>query len=353
MPNLEPQKQYPIIDFMKFVMACCVVVIHTSPLQDVSVDLNFWTQNCFVRIAVPFFFVASGFFLFRKLSGKNPSSVFQNYWMRIFRVYVIWTVIYAPILLWNILHGSQDITHALWITFRNIIFIASYFHLWFLHALLVAVPILAFFFHCNWKWCQILAFGGIGYSVLLLFTSYHPVYSYISAMFPSLASFVAAYASILPVPPTGLCFGALFVCLGAFACSENPHLSTAFLHRGCIISCLIFFAEGALVHHLSPAPPSFEAYLSLPFLSFFLFTSLCRIHLSPHPIYLEFRKMSALIFYAHPLFLFLTQQLQTLGRLPKHSLVTFGSTLLLSCFFAKTIIFLRNHHTFQFLRFLF
>lgn len=53
---------YNAIDIAKFVMALLVVAIHTHPENEIENKLILDIINCIYSIAVPFFFVASGFF---------------------------------------------------------------------------------------------------------------------------------------------------------------------------------------------------------------------------------------------------------------------------------------------------
>lgn len=58
------QKEYPGIDLLKYIMALAVVTIHIHTLNlDIEPPVM---VTWFIRSAVPFFFVVSGFFIGRK-----------------------------------------------------------------------------------------------------------------------------------------------------------------------------------------------------------------------------------------------------------------------------------------------
>ena len=67
-------KSYTGIDFFRFVAALLIIAIHTSPLT--SLGAGFGTTGDFIltrivaRVAVPFFFMTSGFFLDFQISFK-------------------------------------------------------------------------------------------------------------------------------------------------------------------------------------------------------------------------------------------------------------------------------------------
>ncbi len=63
-------KQFPSIDIMKLLYAVLVVTIHTSPLNSINKYFNYGLTQYIARLAVPFFFVTSGYFCFRKQPWK-------------------------------------------------------------------------------------------------------------------------------------------------------------------------------------------------------------------------------------------------------------------------------------------
>lgn len=75
-------KQYNSIDLMKLIMALVVVAIHTEPLVRCEniVVLNLY--KAISDVAVPFFFIASGFLVFDKVIffAKNEQErMISNY----------------------------------------------------------------------------------------------------------------------------------------------------------------------------------------------------------------------------------------------------------------------------------
>ncbi|WP_165249370.1 acyltransferase family protein [Adlercreutzia sp. ZJ141] len=101
--NERQRLSYPGIDVAKLVMAIVVVEIHTRPfgmLGGIAGSLLLAVEN----IAVPFFFIASGFLCFKGLSvadvvGKGAPKLFRvkGTALRILRLYVIWMLVYLPV----------------------------------------------------------------------------------------------------------------------------------------------------------------------------------------------------------------------------------------------------------------
>ena len=77
---MELKKEINAIDFCKFVLAFFVVAIHTDLLELVSEPINWGIMHLMFRLAVPFFYVVSGYFLGRKLFGvKDKKTIFKSY----------------------------------------------------------------------------------------------------------------------------------------------------------------------------------------------------------------------------------------------------------------------------------
>ena len=61
------RNEYAGIDYFRVVAALLVIAIHTSPLAGLNETADFVLTRVIARVAVPFFLMASGFFLFAKM----------------------------------------------------------------------------------------------------------------------------------------------------------------------------------------------------------------------------------------------------------------------------------------------
>lgn len=69
--ELQKQKEYGLIDVGKFIMSIFVVAIHTHPMAEMENNHIKSLLGVFLDCAVPFFFMASGFFIERKRRGEG------------------------------------------------------------------------------------------------------------------------------------------------------------------------------------------------------------------------------------------------------------------------------------------
>ena len=133
------ETKYELIDIMKFICAIFVIIIHSGIVKYESGTTQWYTINILLRIAVPFFFVASGF-LFGKKYLDNKGKLKENSIKQIKRLiipYIFWIIIIIPFMIYaNELYKYNWIICLLKL-FRLIIF--NGYHLWFILALIVAI----------------------------------------------------------------------------------------------------------------------------------------------------------------------------------------------------------------------
>ena len=130
------RKNYYALDIAKFISAFLVICIHCGPLLDVSETGNFVLVQIIARLAVPFFFVASGFLLFQKIDLQREWNDYENkaklkhYVGRLCKIYLIWTILYLP---FNYLLVSENGISLMEILryLRDFFFTGSYYHLCF------------------------------------------------------------------------------------------------------------------------------------------------------------------------------------------------------------------------------
>ena len=117
-------KKFPALDDFRLIAVILVVANHTR-----SADGEFlWLLTVLRRVAVPFFIMVSGYFLARgnwRSTGKFLTKTAM--------LYGVGVLLYLPL---NYYAGqlSPDF-------FRRVIFDGSFYHLWYLPALLLGTPI--------------------------------------------------------------------------------------------------------------------------------------------------------------------------------------------------------------------
>ena len=126
-------------DLIKFCLSLVVVWIHTG------------TNDLFglATLAVPAFFILSGFFLWNKLFATEDSGerrrILSRWLKRILRLYLIWTLIYLPFAVIGIVQDGLPFYKGILVWLRNVVLVGENYlswPLWYLLGLLWAGLIL-------------------------------------------------------------------------------------------------------------------------------------------------------------------------------------------------------------------
>lgn len=87
------KKNYDSIDLFKFIFCILIVALHADALYDFSPVLNTMVCEGIARLGVPFFFVASAFFFFKKpVTWENT----KKYCKRLLILYAAWFIVSLP-----------------------------------------------------------------------------------------------------------------------------------------------------------------------------------------------------------------------------------------------------------------
>ena len=197
-------KSYYALDLAKFISAVLVIVLHTAPLSSYSIVLNYGLRNIVTVVAVPFFFITSGFLLFLNLdrqldSEKGP--YFKRYIGRLVLMYVIWTVVYFPFVLTEWLQNGYTLMDILQYV-KRFFFEGSYRTIWFLPALITAL-VLVYFLAKRIPFQGIIWVALPFYAFACLGSSYYGLMEQI----PVLRTVFYAYFSFFDTIKNGVLFG--------------------------------------------------------------------------------------------------------------------------------------------------
>lgn len=265
--------EYRGIDVVKFIMSFAVVAIHEPeylfPDNRVYPSLFDW----FIRLAVPFFFVASGFLIFQRIKSMTECES-RAYLLgksrKIFRLWLCWMLVYLPLSIWGMSHENIS-TQQLFLQYIQSCLLTGaslYAHpLWFLYSMAFAFLI--------WG---LVAPGCKGLSFGLLFAAY--------SIFP-LMSYLFGYQYPIFKSVAERIMG-----------GRMPILA------GCIIASWLFGSNKSVALVISGMSSLVLYYLKLPYYPFF--GAICLLAISSYlsrPSFslnsLTLRKCSMWIYYTH------------------------------------------------------
>ncbi len=274
--DLPDGYKFNCIDLMKFICAFLVCIIHIKPFAPdyfIHADsLNFFLKNYFCRIAVPFYFMTSGFLLFRK-TGFEDFGIYKvkPYCLKLLRMIGVWTVI---------------------------LFVGYTDHLWYLISLVVSIVILGYLLDKKISIKNIVICCFILYIIGLFGDSY---YGFILPL-KNITLFriiISGYDTIFQTTRNSIFFGLIFVLMGAIMANKKINMSFRVAAIGFFVSMILLFAEFYLLKHYSN-PKDYNMFLFLLPASFFLFYIASHIKLLNSVVYKKIRIVGVLIYFLHP-----------------------------------------------------
>ncbi|MCF0245810.1 MAG: acyltransferase [Ileibacterium sp.] len=333
-------KYYSAIDIAKYVSALLVVAVHTYPLLEINAVLNTFFIGTICRLAVPFFFCASGYFLFRKMNGdeKRDQNRIIRYLYRIGQLYLVWTVIYLPYVIWDLAQSKSRFRFILgWV--RDFFLCGSYYHLWFLPALMLGIVIVYALVYKKGMKGALFAVLGL-YFVGYLINIYGPIWETL----PVIHIVYGFFTKTMVTARNGIFFAPMFLFIGMWIARKGANsFKASAIGFGISFLCLIL--EVSLYYAMGILQDLSCMYLSLIPCIWFLMQMLLRWELPYKPSYNELRQDSILIYVSQILFtrIFLI-------LLPDAHLVVYMLTLACCQMFAQAVV--KYRHKFPWLNYL-
>ena len=320
------------IDILKLVCAIFVCIVHIPPFSgdflSVGNHINFILRNGLCRIAVPFFFCCSGFFLFRKIDPKSPDySTVLKYGLKILRLLLLWLVI----LFWD-----------------------SNSHLWYLSALIISIALITLFIFMKLDLRTMVVIAAVLYAVGLLGESY---YSLVASLPPDniIAKFFAFYFLHFRSTRNGIFFSPVFLLIGALFAKKEILLKRKTLLFGSIISFILLICEPLLLRHFSLAKDYNMTLAMIPSV-FFMMYAATHLKCPETAATGQLSHIGAIIYFIHPaverLCYFLRVYLSSLGIIWYQALYSI-TIVCLSWAIAYLIVKLAGNRRTAFLRYLF
>lgn len=332
----KSSKNYNSIDLFKFIFAILVVMIHTTPLMDFSETASWFFNNTLCNLAVPFFFIVSGFLLFNKVkrleTQVEKQFAVKKYFVHILKMYLIWTVLWLPlkVLGWHTSGGIQSaeiIDYVIAFLLKGTTGDA----LWYLLALAFSVFIFSVVTkNGETRRKTMLIVSSIVYVIGVLISSYNKLFE----------GFVLVdwYYNFFGSVDNGLFNGLLFFSIGANVAYLSPKIKTkktAFLF---LISFILLIGETVVVFLLDYNINGVCELFTLPIASTLLFLTVANLDLHRNEnIYKKLRDYSTLIYLSHCYVIRLLKMVFAIVKISVPNVLLFIITLVLSLFFAMVV----------------
>lgn len=283
------KKEYAGIDYFRMIAAFLVIANHTSPLTDIGGTADFILTRIIARVAVPFFFMASGFFLYSKMQdGKQNFNKLQAFIKKSAVLYSIAILFYLPL---NVYTGKVKEWTYLPNLLKALIFDGTFYHLWYLPAAIMGASIV-FLLLKKLKSEQAFIISLFLYIIGLFGDSYYGI----SESIPFLKAVYQGLFLFSDYTRNGLFLAPVFFMMGALISARTKIMPLKTCLAGLGASITLLLIEGLLLRSFNLQRHDCMYFMLLPCM-YFLFQSLLLWRGESHK-YL--RSLSMLIYLIHP-----------------------------------------------------
>ena len=290
---MAERRSFAAIDIFKFFMAGFVLLIHTNPLLDISVAAEWFLRSGITVIAVPFFFIATGYFVLSNDQATKKSL------RKLSMLYIVWSVIYLPFALIQ-LKGENAIALQY---VRRFFLWGSYDTIWYLLASVVGLALV--YALKKWKGITFAFAVMLAFHVLAIIGT-----SYTGAIANTfLWKGYAVYFDMFTTFKNGLFFGGIYIALGGLIHEKFSEIAHFTKKRGkfiILIACLFgaMWIETIACEFFDLNRYGVDMKFMLVPLSACIFVYVLTLQLNiSDKTSIFFRKMSTLIFLTQRLFL--------------------------------------------------
>ena len=302
---MTKERQYGGLDYFKLAAAFLVAAIHTSPLASFSADMDFIFTRVIARVAVPFFFMVTGYFLlpqyvFGRSMDRRP---LLRCLKKLLYLYLTGIFLYLPVNL----YAGQFRDPGIRDFFRMVLLDGTFYHLWYLPAAVLGVWIV-------WFTGRRMPFKGLMGILLVLYLIglFGDSYYGAAEQIPVLKKSYGVLFAVSSYTRNGVFYAPVFLAMGAGnGKTQNRgsrytvmnHGGIAVNITGLILSAGMMTAEGILLHRLDLQRHDSMYIMLLPVM-FFLFRLLLSVRCRPVK---SLRAISTWIYLIHPLCIILVR----------------------------------------------
>ena len=283
---------YSMISLLQFLFAVLVIAFHSARIFP-SEEWNYIQKNIISRLAVPFFIIASAFFVRWKTSINKDFE--KKYIKKYIKSYLLWSLIYLPYAFMYFRSLGLPKTYLPVGIFAAIFYIGMCYHLWYLPAFLFGSWLVK---QCS-KQMQLLSVTLFAF-LLFLIGSIETYAGYLSGT--SIADAYDTYAQVLFTTRNGLFYTPIFICIGYLLYDYRNHrFVTERQGIKLIGSFLILCGEAWFIFKNPGVDKNF--LIGLIPMSFFLFNWSMRTEWFKQKDGRRLKQLSVMYFFIHPAFI--------------------------------------------------
>ena len=280
-------KTFAGIDYFRLIAAFMVIAIHISPLSVWSEGIDYLITYCIGRIAVPFFFMTTGYFVLAPyvLSNFKKKYPLRKYLVKNIRLYLIVTAVYIPISIY-----SGNMPKSILEFIKQLLFDGTFYHLWYFPAAIIGYVLLA----CLTKKSVQTAvyFSLIAYVIGVFGDSYYGLIENV----PLLRTLYTGIFYVSSYTRNGIFFAPIYILLGMLLAVPEFHCGEQVCKWGLALASLLMLLEGWITYSFHIQKHNSMYFFLLPVM-YFLFQLLLKVS-GKAPAWI--RNGSMVLYIIHP-----------------------------------------------------
>ncbi len=346
-------KRMASLDVAKFVLSLLVIASHINPFEHFGLYWSYGMKYYFVRLTVTIFILSSSLFCFRKTSEDAfDFQVPLQYALKLLKLYVLWTALYIPRILFDCLEYPEGFLPGLLRSVQEI-FVSGYYHLWYLKSMAIAILLVGAALAKKVKVETLVIVGCLLYLVGQLADAYYGVLDYV----PFLKPLVDGYLKVFFTSRNGIFMAFPYVAIGALFAYRPITIRMPAAVLGYLGFKLLMLGEFFLLLKLKFPRDYCLFTCSIP-ASFFLFYIMLHTQIKATPLTKKLRTYTGLIYYVHPyvifpvlpLFIKVIELVLGVEEYEMHSMWQFVFVAIVTMIVSWLIPILQKHRLFRWLK---
>ena len=339
---ITQRKNLDSADVLKFVLSILIVATHTSLFEGYITPL--------VRLAVPAFFMISGYFFFGRINACESRQQQNAYLKKSIKhnlmLYLFWFVVLLPLTLYVRGYHTKGVVGGVVHLVRDFLFGSTFQSSWYITALITGFT-LVLFLSRKLPQHALVIIGVICYIPSLLSSNYE----FLVASSPVIQNIGHNLSHIFLLPCRNFSVSILYIVLGKYLAEKNYEGKTKRYTITFLLAFAALVAEFLMLRFSGVTIEDTDCYIAVPFAAYYL----CKVFLTLDVTCkgaMVMRKISTVSYCAHmAVFMVVGKCFKIFELADWQNILHFAITLLLTHALSLVLIKLSGYKTFKFLKY--
>lgn len=339
---ISQRKNLDSADVLKFVLSILIVATHTSFFEGYLTPL--------VRLAVPAFFMISGYFFFSRTNSCDTEEKKKAYLKKSvthnLKLYLFWFILLLPLTLYIRKYHTMGLVGGALHLVRDFLFGSTFQSSWYIVALITGFAIVLFLSD-KISQSALVIIGVIFYIPSLLSSNYE----FLLESSDLLKAVGESLSKVFLLPCRNFSVSILYIAIGKYLAEKNYEGKTKKYTVTFLLAFAALIAEYLALHFSGVKIEDTDCYIALPFAAYYL----CKVFLTLDikcKCAIILRKISTVSYCAHMAVFMVVGKLFKIFEIPDwQNILHFVLTLLLTHILSLVLIKLTEYKYFRFLKY--